>query len=95
MKNLVLPLSKNLFNKCQHRKALQHRNDQFNLAINGNATLKQKKPQSLRTIEAFESKDYVLYLSHNIGRGDRIRTCDLMVPNHARYQLRYAPTHKL
>src|SRR5688500_16775805 len=27
----------------------------------------------------------------NDGRGDRIRTCDLMVPNHARYQLRYAP----
>ena len=27
------------------------------------------------------------YLS---GRGDRDRTCDLMVPNHARYQLRYA-----
>ena len=25
------------------------------------------------------------------GRGDRIRTCDLMVPNHARYQLRYTP----
>ena len=23
------------------------------------------------------------------GRGDRDRTCDLMVPNHARYQLRY------
>ena len=25
------------------------------------------------------------------GRGDRIRTCDLMLPKHARYQLRYAP----
>ena len=25
------------------------------------------------------------------GRGDRIRTCGLMVPNHARYHLRYAP----
>ncbi len=25
------------------------------------------------------------------GRGDRIRTCDLVVPNDARYQLRYTP----
>ena len=26
------------------------------------------------------------------GRGDTIRTCDLMLPKHARYQLRHAPT---
>ena len=25
------------------------------------------------------------------GRNDRIRTCDIVVPNHARYQLRYIP----
>ncbi len=25
------------------------------------------------------------------GRGDKIRTCDLLVPNQTRYQLRYAP----
>lgn len=25
------------------------------------------------------------------GRGDRSRTCDLMVPNHARYHLRHTP----
>ena len=25
------------------------------------------------------------------GRGDKIRTCDLMLPKHARYQLRYTP----
>lgn len=24
-------------------------------------------------------------------RGDKIRTCDLVVPNDARYQLRYTP----
>jgi hypothetical protein len=28
------------------------------------------------------------------GRGDRIRTCDLMLPKHARYQLRYTPMWK-
>ena len=26
------------------------------------------------------------------GRADRVRTCDLLVPNQARYQLRYGPT---
>ena len=26
------------------------------------------------------------------GRGDRVRTDDLMLPKHARYQLRHAPT---
>jgi hypothetical protein len=26
-----------------------------------------------------------------ISRGDRIRTCDPLVPNQVRYQLRYAP----
>ena len=26
-----------------------------------------------------------------LGRGDRSRTCDLMVPNHARYHLRHTP----
>ena len=25
------------------------------------------------------------------GRSDRIRTCGIVVPNHARYQLRYTP----
>ena len=30
-----------------------------------------------------------LNLLFKYGRGDRDRTCDLMVPNHARYQLRY------
>lgn len=25
------------------------------------------------------------------GRADKIRTCDLLVPNEARYQLRYSP----
>jgi hypothetical protein len=28
------------------------------------------------------------------GRGDKIRTCDLMLPKHARYQLRYTPLRK-
>ncbi len=31
-------------------------------------------------------------LPQNRYRGDRIRTCDLNIPNVARYQLRYAPT---
>ena len=26
-----------------------------------------------------------------MGRGDRTRTCDILVPNQVRYQLRYAP----
>ena len=29
----------------------------------------------------------------NFGRNDRIRTCDIVVPNHARYQLRYIPKY--
>ena len=27
----------------------------------------------------------------NFSRGDKIRTCDPLVPNQVRYQLRYAP----
>gem|GEM_PF-2565985 len=27
------------------------------------------------------------------GRGDRTRTCDSLVPNQERYQLRYTPVH--
>ena len=28
---------------------------------------------------------------YELGRSDRVRTCDLMLPKHARYQLRYTP----
>ena len=28
------------------------------------------------------------------GRNDRIRTCDIVLPKHARYQLRYIPNFK-
>ena len=28
---------------------------------------------------------------HSFGRNDRIRTCDIVLPKHARYQLRYIP----
>jgi hypothetical protein len=31
----------------------------------------------------------------NFSRGDRIRTCDPLVPNQVRYQLRYAPEMSL
>ena len=34
---------------------------------------------------------FVRLVSILTGRGDRIRTCGLMVPNHARYQLRHTP----
>ena len=29
------------------------------------------------------------------GRNDRIRTCDILVPNQARYQLRYIPKYEI
>ena len=32
-----------------------------------------------------------LAMNTRYGRNDRIRTCDIVVPNHARYQLRYIP----
>ena len=32
---------------------------------------------------------------HFFGRNDRIRTCDIVLPKHARYQLRYIPISKL
>ena len=31
------------------------------------------------------------YKNSRYGRSDRIRTCGIVVPNHARYQLRYTP----
>ena len=34
-----------------------------------------------------------LYFSSLNGRGDKTRTCDLSVPNAARYQLCHAPKH--
>ena len=37
----------------------------------------------------------VLVLSFRIGRGDRTRTCDPLVPNQMRYQLRYTPIIKI
>ena len=45
-----------------------------------------KSPKNARK-EVKPSLDKFHYL---FGRGDGIRTHDLMVPNHARYQLRYA-----
>ncbi len=30
---------------------------------------------------------------HLFGRNDRIRTCDIVLPKHARYQLRYIPKY--
>ena len=35
---------------------------------------------------------FLIPLSHiDLSRNDRIRTCDILVPNQARYQLRYIP----
>ena len=38
----------------------------------------------------FKIKKALLYLVR-LNRDDRIRTCDILVPNQARYQLRYIP----
>ena len=41
-----------------------------------------------------QNKKPLIYLSGfliGIGRSDRIRTCGILVPNQARYQLRYTP----
>lgn len=54
-----------------------------------NFSLDTEKVASIQLKRPFEElcKSHLVKLS----RGDRTRTCDLMVPNHALYQLSYAP----
>ena len=52
------------------------------------ATLPVGGAQSIRAVNSFYNK---LFAVDAPGRSDRIRTCGLMIPNHARYQLRYTP----
>ena len=40
-----------------------------------------------------ENKGFMPVFGRIFGRSDRIRTCGIMVPNHARYQLRYTPDY--
>ena len=44
----------------------------------------------LFSVFPFKIKKALLYLVR-LNRDDRIRTCDILVPNQARYQLRYIP----
>ena len=44
----------------------------------------------LFSVFSFKIKKALLYLAR-LNRDDRIRTCDILVPNQARYQLRYIP----
>ena len=43
------------------------------------------------TFSAWKAGVLPIYDTRLTGRGDRSRTCDLMVPNHARYHLRHTP----
>ena len=43
------------------------------------------------TFPAWKAGVLPIYDTRINGRGDRSRTCDLMVPNHARYHLRHTP----
>ena len=42
-------------------------------------------------VSSLEGWCSTIELHPHIGRGDRDRTCDLMVPNHARSHLRHTP----
>ena len=44
----------------------------------------------LFSVFPFKIKKALLHLVR-LNRDDRIRTCDILVPNQARYQLRYIP----
>ena len=38
-----------------------------------------------------DADNFRFVIDTRTGRNDRIRTCDILVPNQARYQLRYIP----
>ena len=54
-----------------------------------------KRVESLLQAIQYGQKKYrafiTLAMNTRYGRNDRIRTCDILVPNQARYQLRYIP----